>query len=142
MLSPKRIEVDCVFACPECSCETWYTIRELKHRTSLDCLCGTKTKIQPVQGVEVVYAGKKVSQFDQSGQNPDTTGQVERAETAKTATFATNPDQSGHADFVATLVGLGHKRSEAKRIVDLHSGEFDGDDHKFITLLLQKGMKA
>jgi hypothetical protein len=137
MLEPKRMEVDCVFVCPACSCETWYTIRELKHRKYLDCLCGTKTRIKPVQAVEVVYASNVTSSFDESGHNQDICGRIQGRETRTTGKSDPNPVVIGHADFVNTLVHLGHKRSEAKRIVDFHIGEYDGNDENFLTLLLQ-----
>jgi hypothetical protein len=121
-LTPLRVEIDCVFQCPSCNTETWHTLRELQHRKRLNCPCGTKTRIEPVSSVEVVYAGKAVGAFDGSGQQAGPVFPVD--------------------DFVSTLVALGYKTAEARKLVETHKDTHDGDDGKFITFLLTQGVSA
>ena len=117
-LKPLRVEVDCVFQCRVCETETWYTLHELKHRKHLCCPCGHRCNIEPVTHVEVGYAGNVSEQLDQSGQRTGPAIDVD--------------------DFVATLVTLGHRKVDAHRLVREHAAEYDGDDAKFITRILNK----
>ena len=121
-LEPNRIEIDCVFTCPSCGTETWHTIRELKIKKHLNCPCGTKTPIQPVNSVKVTYAGKATGVFDSTGKQ---TGPIFPAD-----------------DFVASLVALGYRKRDAVVLVENNKEEYDGNDNKFITLLLQQGALA
>ena len=118
-LRPLRIEIDCVFQCGTCGTETWYTIRELKHKTHLNCPCGQKTHIEPVHAVKITYAGKAIQSFDNDGRQ---NGPVFPAD-----------------DLVASLVPLGYTKSTARKLVNNHQSLYEGDDGKFITLLLTQG---
>lgn len=108
-----------MFECSSCKTETWYTIRELKHRKYLECPCGHRERIEPVSHVEVGYAGKATEQLDQSG------------------------ERSGPAidisDFVVSLVALGFKKADATKLVNDNIDQYQGDEGKFITFLLQQG---
>lgn len=126
LLKPLRVEVDCVYSCPDCEAETWHTVRELEELTYLNCVCGTRTKLQIVDSVDVVYAGKTVG-----GDSLDKTG---RAVTAAMPTPSFN-----HGEFIATLTNMGHQASWAKTIVEQCAHEYDGDDGKFLSFLLKKG---
>jgi hypothetical protein len=119
VIQPIRIEVDCVFQCPECKTETWHTIRELKRIKHLSCPCGTKTKIKPVVKVEVGYAGE-------APQSHGPTGDTEGPALARD-------------DFVASLVALGYRKAQAKLLVAQCADQYDGDDERFLTLLVQQG---
>lgn len=118
MLKPTRVEIDCVFQCSKCNTETWYTILELEHRKHLHCPCGQKTRLEPVHSVEVMYVGKAVQSFDGSGQQ--------------------NKPHFPANDFVASLVALGHRKTDACALVDQYQDEHDGDDGKFLTFLLTR----
>jgi Holliday junction resolvasome RuvABC DNA-binding subunit len=91
----------------------------------LDCPCGKKTRIEPVCHVEVTYATKTTEQFDKSGENPSL------------ATPELPID-----DFVSTLAGLGYKKADARKLVLAHADDYDGDEGKFITFLIQQGASA
>jgi len=119
MLQPLRIEVDCVFECPECKCETWYTIRELQHRKHMTCPCGHKSQIHAVKSVELIYAGNVKEQLDKSGKR---TGPVVCVD-----------------DFAVSLVSLGWKKSDAYKLIQQHQDAYTGDDNQFLTFLLQQG---
>lgn len=118
-LKPLRIETDCVFQCPTCEAETWYTIRELQHREHLSCICGKRTRITPVKHVEVFYVSKETEQLSESGQRTRP---------------AINLD-----DFVVSLVAIGHKKAAAKTLIKQCQDEYTGDDQTFLELLLNKG---
>jgi hypothetical protein len=122
MLKPSRVEVDCVYSCNACGTETWYTVRELKHRTTLDCLCGTITRLAPVHSVDVVYAGKNTEKMDRAGYQVEPVG-----------------PQIEIDDFVVSLMTLGFKKSEATKLIEQNLHEYNGDEGQFITYLLAKG---
>ena len=117
-LKPIRVEIDCVYTCPSCEAETWYTIRELKHKKHLDCLCGKRTRIQVIDSIEVMYAGKATDSLDKTG----------RAST-----------RFDHNDFIVTLARMGHQKSHAKALVEQCADQYDGDDGKFLSFLLSQG---
>ena len=119
MIAPLRIEVDCVYECPECKTETWHTIQELKRVKYLSCPCGTKTKIKPVASVEVGYAGEASQQHSPTG-------------------HAEGPSLA-HEDFVASLVAIGHRKAQAKLLVAQCADQYEGDDEQFLTFLITQG---
>ncbi len=121
MLKPLRIEIDCVFVCPSCETETWYTIRQLKRRKYLKCVCGQKTRLEPVHDVTLTYAGRATEQLDQSGHR-------------------TGPAVNTR-EFVAVLVQLGHKRALAQLLVEQCKDKYTNDS-QFLSLLLQQGAKS
>jgi len=119
MLQPLRIEVHCVYVCSACESRTWYTIRELKYRKHLECVCGHSQVLKPIESVEVGYAGKDKRSFDSTGQKPSPTFPLD--------------------DFVVSLIALGFKKSEATKLIEQNQHEYDGDEGTFITFLLQQG---
>jgi len=119
-IKPLRIEIDCVYTCPSCKADTWYTIRELKYRKHLTCVCGKQTLLEPVRCVEVRYAGKAIEQLDKSGQRVSPAFPLE--------------------DFVVTLTTLGYTKSNARQLVLQHQHEYRDNDSEFLAFLLQQGV--
>jgi len=66
-----------------------------------------------------MYAGKATAALDQSGQNPAISGHNVPVD-----------------DFVVSLVALGHRKTDAAKLIQAHLDAYDGDDSKFLTFLL------
>lgn len=115
-LKPFRIEVDCVYVCESCGCETWYTIRELEHRKYLDCVCGKRTSLMRVKHVDVVYDDHK-EQFRNTGKQGS----------------AVNTEE-----FVVALVSLGYKKKDARQLVEQNIDSYNGDETEFLRKLVSK----
>lgn len=124
MLKPQRMEVDCVFQCDDCDCETWYTVKELKQRRFLDCPCGKRTRLKPVKQVYVIFQ----DEHDPYG-----------SDGAETAPKASPTHNLPIDDFVQTLVGLGHDTKKAKKLVLSCADQYTGDEGSFLNILLASG---
>lgn len=117
-IKPQRIEVDCVYVCPVCDCETWYTVHELKHRKVLECICGVNTPLVPVRNVHVRYIGDADEQLSKSGEREGPAIPVN--------------------DFVSALANLGCPKVNAKKLVTQLRPQYTGDDGAFMKILLQQ----
>jgi hypothetical protein len=116
-LKPKRIEVDCVYVCPECGCETWYTVLELKYRKTLECICGVNTLLVPVRNINVQYIGDDDEKLNKSGEHEGPVIPVN--------------------DFVSALSRLGCQKTDAKKLIKQLQPKYNGNDGDFMKLLLQ-----
>lgn len=133
-LNPQRIEIDAVYKCPDCGSEKWYTAREMEFRNVLDCVCGTRTEIAPIQHVKVTYTNSSTQQFGKIGQI-----KKRQLKAGKVSVVSTTDALSSHLmTFVDTLVSLGHKKPVAEQTVRDCSSKYDGDDNNFLAILMMK----
>ena len=130
MLKPKRVEIDCVYICPDCGSEIWYTIKEMKYRKFFECACTYKEKLAPVSRVLVEYKGEETELFCEAGE-PKAMGTK-----TKPKPKPKKPPAEDLSGFVATLTTMGFKKAEAQLRVSSNASKYDGDDGKFFNLIM------
>jgi hypothetical protein len=124
-IKPIRVEVDCVFRCPDCGCEKWYTVHELQYRTLLECVCGHKTPIIQVKSIDISF-GCTVKSIPSLVQY---TGLANKEE-PNTKAFNSNM-------FISTMVTLGYNKTSACQKIKECENLYNGNDEDFLTLLLR-----
>jgi hypothetical protein len=119
-LKPNKLQTFYIYKCPHCKIETWFDDEDVKYKPGFTCACGKRNEIEKITRCVPQYANK-LSVCEQE------------------ATPRTKADRKGLGDtarkFVNTLVNLGYKRGEAKRIVDSTISSYV-DDESFLQLLL------
>ncbi len=133
MIAPERLEIDCVFECPECKAETWLTLTQIENYQKFVCTCcnyvddiGSITVSANIEKLNKKYEGKKKENEEDDNSNASEPQN-------------TNVKSGFDGDmFIGTLQSLGYKKSAAKKIVEDMAGEYDGDDEQFVHIIMEK----
>lgn len=104
-----------MYVCPKCGGENWLTLPEAKQYGKFVCfLCQESTPIEPMSGVTVNYTSCNQ-------------GKTEHCPSSLVKVVDTQR-------FVDMLVALGHKKSQARTLVDnaIAEGHYTGTDEAFV----------
>lgn len=129
-LIPKETEIRFWYECPECGAMIFQNLAEVQQIGKFLCGCGLLLKFKYINEIkyDLVYG------------NHTSTEEVKPARPSKTVVEKTDDgiNMSFEIDAISGLERLGHKRSEAKRIVrsylDSHSITQDFD-YEFVRLV-------
>ncbi len=101
-LKPSHYDVYPIYKCPKCDAEHQQELEETVFPAGILCYCGEKLKLDPIEKVDVKphYKNK---------------GVVTLAEDLKEVKKDETVD---HSEIISSLMNLGHKRPEAKTLID------------------------
>ena len=105
-IKPSHYDVYPVYTCHKCDAEHQQTLEETVFPAGILCYCGEKLKIATIEKVDVKphYKNK---------------GVVTPAEDLKEVKKEVKKDETvDHSEIISGLINLGHKRSEAKTLID------------------------
>lgn len=111
-IKPRKVDVDCVFKCPQCTCEKWYTTNEIQNYRNFVCDCGYTCKFEPIKSIKIIYKNIDEENMSASGYQ-------------KKASQTHLPDMS---KFVDMLVSMGFKKKDAKATVNSYKSEYTNDE--------------